>query len=99
VAEILLKINPAKILGQPLPFAIRENDKTEIDISTHGKETITAEMSVVATEWEGQKAHLVSLRDISERKQAEKSLNESNLTLQKTVFKVAQREKQLKSIS
>jgi len=56
-------------------------------------------MSVVDTEWEGQKAQLISLRDISERKWAEKSLNESNRILKKTVFDLAQREKQLKSIS
>ncbi len=98
-AEILLKINPTNILGKPLPFETRENGKTEIKITTGSETTLTAEMSVVGIEWEGQKAQLVSLRDISEQKQAEKSLNESNRILKKTVFELAQREKQLKSIS
>ncbi len=97
-AEILLKTNATTIQGKELPFQMGNNGKTEIEIPSSGGETLVAEMSVVDTEWEGQKAQLVSLRDISEQKWAEKSLSESNRNLKKTVFELAQREKQLKSI-
>ena len=44
---------------------------TEIEIKRKTGETITAELRIVELFWEGEKAYLLSLRDITERKQAE----------------------------
>jgi len=44
---------------------------TEIEIKRKTGETITAELRMVELFWEGEKAYLLSLRDITERKQAE----------------------------
>ncbi len=44
---------------------------TEIEIRRKTGETITAELRMVELFWEGEKAYLLSLRDITERKQAE----------------------------
>ena len=46
-------------------------DTTEIDVVRPGGTTVLAELRVVETEWEGESARLVSLRDITDRKHAE----------------------------
>jgi len=70
-AESLFGRNADELTGVALGFPIVDGETTEIDIIRKGGETVTAEMRVVETEWEGHAAHLASLRDITDRKRAE----------------------------
>lgn len=70
-AESLLQVQTADILGTLFPYPVVQHTPTEIEIETDGRALVIAEMRVVNTEWEGQPALLVSLRDITERKQLE----------------------------
>jgi len=64
-AKKLLSIG--KLFGRP----IVAGDVMEVEIIRGDGEIGIAEMRVVDTEWEGENANLVSLRDITERKRAE----------------------------
>jgi PAS domain S-box-containing protein len=59
------------LIGSPFGFPVVAGETTELDILRPGGEPVVAEMRVVATEWESRPALLASLRDITERKQAE----------------------------
>lgn len=75
--------NPAaeEIFGKPantlvdtfFGFPVSSGGTTEIDILRRG-EAITAEMRVVEIDWEGGLAYLASLRDVTERKQAQAAI-------------------------
>lgn len=77
-------MNPAgeKILGRKAPemigrlfgIATHPNKTTVIDIPHRTGEIITVEMQVVDIVWQSENAYLVSLRNISERKQAESEI-------------------------
>jgi len=97
-AETLLHAKSSYLKGQGFPFELSRDRKKELKIASQEGMEIIVEMSVVDTEWEGQVALLVSLRDVSERKQAEVSLNESNLQLRDTVNILTRREQELTSI-
>lgn len=75
-AEALFGRNAEELLGKQLGFPAVADETTEIDIVHKGGETGVAEMRVVETEWEGERAYLASLRDITERKRAEEALRE-----------------------
>ncbi len=63
------------LLGKQFGFPIVVGETTEIDIIGKSQRIATAEMRVVETEWEGESAYLLSLRDITERKKMEQQLN------------------------
>jgi signal transduction histidine kinase len=73
--------NPAaeQLFGRPASeltrgdfgFPVVAPDKSEIEVIRPAAPPMTAEVRVVDTEWAGEPAHLVSLRDISDRKRAE----------------------------
>ncbi|HEY9598647.1 MAG TPA: PAS domain S-box protein, partial [Cyanophyceae cyanobacterium] len=52
-------------------------DVAEIGIFRPGGELGIGEMSITETEWEGEAAYVVSLRDITQRRQAEEALRDS----------------------
>jgi signal transduction histidine kinase len=69
---------PAKdILDTMFGFPAVAGETEEIDILRRNQEQVVAEMRVVEIEWEGDKAYLASLRDITQRKQLEHSLRTS----------------------
>ena len=57
--------------GQPFGFPLASGKATEITIPGPGGENRTGEMQVVDIEWQEQPARLVTVRDITERKQAD----------------------------
>ncbi|HEY9610646.1 PAS domain S-box protein [Allocoleopsis sp.] len=59
--------------GEP----ILVGDVAELSIIRSGGEIGMGEMSVAQTEWQGEAVYIVSLRDITERRQAEDALRES----------------------
>ncbi len=76
-AESLLECKKKDLLNKPFDFPLDGGKTSEIDISHDGQEKTVAEMSVVEINWEGKPAYLASLRNITERKQAEDALAES----------------------
>ena len=58
-------------------------ETAEIEIIRSGGEVGVGEMTVAQTEWEGEEVYIVYLRDITERYQAEVSLQESQNLMQR----------------
>jgi PAS domain S-box-containing protein len=63
-----------KLLGEQFGFPIVAGETTELDIPGREGKPGMAEMRVVGTEWEGKPAFLATLRDITERRDAEHEL-------------------------
>ncbi len=70
VAEALLGRKRSGLLGEPFGLALAPGETRELKLAGDGREPTIAEVRVVDTEWEGQLAYLVSLRDVTDRKQA-----------------------------
>jgi signal transduction histidine kinase len=81
LAGIVIFANPAavelfgrgkkELSGTSFGFPLAAGKATEIDIPTQGGKPRTGEMQVVEIEWQEQPAHLVTVRDITVRKQAD----------------------------
>ncbi len=70
-AELLFGRAASELQATRFGFPVVAGGTAAIDIVRAGGETIAAELRVVETEWEGEPAHLVSLRDVTDRKRAE----------------------------
>ena len=75
-ANALLHRKPGELVGQPLGIPLFAGDVVEIDITRKNQEPGLAELRLDETEWEGKSAYLLSLGDITDRKQVEESLRE-----------------------
>ena len=73
----LLGREPGELLGEIFGSSPVRRKSIEVEIVRNGNELGIGEMHLVETEWEGKHAYLLTLRDISERKQAEETLRES----------------------
>ncbi len=65
-AEALFGRQAEELLSGPFGSPVVAGETTELDIMRSDGETATAEMRVVETMWEGKRAYLASLRDITE---------------------------------
>ena len=102
-AGVVVFANPAaeRLLGRPaqalegtrLGFPLVPGESSEIDVIA-GPAPRTAEMRVVAIDWEGQPAALASLRDVTERKRAEDELRRLSTELE---LRVRERTAQLEA--
>ena len=71
-AEQLFNRSYSDLVGTAFGFPVFAGETTEIDVVQRGgRNVVHAELRVVETEWEGETAKLVSLRDVTDRKQAE----------------------------
>jgi signal transduction histidine kinase len=59
-----------ELVGTQFGFPLVAGETTEVDLLAGGSARV-AEMRVVLSEWEGTKAYIASLRDVTERKRAE----------------------------
>jgi signal transduction histidine kinase len=73
-AEALFGRSAETLVGSVFGFPVMVGETTELDIVDGNGEIVVAEMRVVETEWEGDKAYLASLRDITKRRYAEEVL-------------------------
>lgn len=71
-AELLFDRGAHELVGTAFGFALVVGETTEIEIVQRGGGGVVhAELRVVETEWEDEQVELVSLRDITDRKEAE----------------------------
>jgi PAS domain S-box-containing protein len=74
-AEVIFNRSVSELVGEMFGLPVVSGELTDVDIIRKGGEPAAAEMRVVETKGEGEIAYIVaSLRDITERKQAEESL-------------------------
>lgn len=76
-AEAMLGRSTGELLGETFRIPVVPGQTTEIDLLQNGVATRIAEMRVVATRWQGNPAFLATLRDVTERKQAEEKAREA----------------------
>ena len=76
-AEALLERPAEAILNTPLAFPILIGKTSEVVIPRKNGDILVAEMRGVETSWEGETAIIASLRDITERKRAEETLQKA----------------------
>jgi len=91
-AESLLRRKSEELIGEMFGFPVT-SEKTELDIIHGGREATTVEMHVVEMEWKGEIVYLASLRDITERKQAQEALQKAYRELQESQAQLIQSEK------
>ena len=72
MAERLFARDGAELVGTALGFPIVAGETTELDVLSQGTPRV-AEMRVVPSMWNGARAYIASLRDITERKEAERA--------------------------
>ncbi len=92
---VILFINPAgvnmlgqteeEILGKRFGCPLTPGKGTEIELLSKNGQTIVVELRTQETEWEGRSALLISLRDITDRKQAEENLRKSEYRYKKLI--------------
>ena len=75
-AEALFDLTKEELVGQVFGYAVAKDKSTEIEL-IHHHSVLTVEMRVVEINWEGQRVYLASLRNITERKQAEDKIIET----------------------
>jgi HD-GYP domain-containing protein (c-di-GMP phosphodiesterase class II) len=73
-AENIFGIRAEQLVGQTFDHLVVPGKPIELDLISGDGSSATAEMRVMETEWEGQKAYLASLRDITERKLMQQEL-------------------------
>ena len=67
----LLGKSSAELMGEALGFPVVNGDYLEVDIPISNNKTLVAQMRVSQIQWQGANAYVVSLRDITQLKQAE----------------------------
>lgn len=72
-AESLFGKPRQALIGSPFGFPLVTDETTELDLPRNGQPARIVEMRVVESEWEGRTAYLASLRDVTERREAEES--------------------------
>ena len=93
-AQELFGRHHRQLVGTSLGFPVVTGESTEVEVVRAGG-TITAELRVVDVEWAGAPAMLVSLRDITDRKQAAE--RERQLDRERTARAEAEAASQAKS--
>jgi PAS domain S-box-containing protein len=76
-AEKLLEIRQEQAQGNLFGYPVHPGETSEIQIPRERSNPRIVEMHIVGIEWEGQKAYLASMHDITDRKRAEVALRES----------------------
>lgn len=75
-------LNQNDLESQPFQSPPLTDESTEVEITHRDGSMVVVEMRVIETDWEDQRAYVVSLRDMTERKRMETALRESRTRLQ-----------------
>ena len=76
-AEVMFGRASQEMLGKPFGYPVTVDKPAEMNILRPDAGSLVAEMRVGETEWENEPAYVVSLRDITERRQAEEQIKSS----------------------
>ncbi|MDB5328170.1 MAG: hybrid sensor histidine kinase/response regulator [Phycisphaerales bacterium] len=95
-AETFFERSEEELVAAPFGSPLVGGETTQIDVRQKGGAMVTAEMRVVEIVWEGERAFLLSLRDVTNRKQAEDETQRLNVELER---RVAERTAQLEAAS
>jgi signal transduction histidine kinase len=87
-AEKLLARPAQQLIGRPFGYPVVGGRATDIELMLPGGRERVVEMRTSTTMLEGERVHIVALRDVTERKQAERDLAET-LERQNVVLAVA----------
>jgi two-component system, cell cycle response regulator len=77
-AEAIFGLESSTLVGTYFGFPLVGDDTAELDVINRSGEARNVEMRVVETEWNGEPAHLASIRDITERNKMTEALGEAN---------------------
>ncbi|RYY39043.1 MAG: PAS domain S-box protein [Chitinophagaceae bacterium] len=88
-AERLFGRAAAALQGQPFGFPLRPHTEQEIELLRAGH-LVTAQLRANEVEWQGQKASLLSIRDITKQKRTSNELDEQRQRLEITSEENAQ---------
>ena len=77
-AESLFRRKSEEMIGEPFGYPVVTEESTEIDIIRGNKDPVVAEMRLTKTEWNGEKAYIASLRDVTEQKGMREALQKSH---------------------
>ncbi|MEO1249035.1 MAG: ATP-binding protein [Pseudomonadota bacterium] len=83
-AEKLLQQRADELVGSNLGVPVGASDEMEIDFIARDRRRLTLSARFMRTLWEGERAHIVTLRDITDRKQAEKALEQAKQTAEES---------------
>jgi response regulator RpfG family c-di-GMP phosphodiesterase len=89
-AEAIFQRKAEDVIGTSLGYPLVEGGRTELDIVRPDGDLMVVEMRVTRTRWEGEKAHLASLRDISEHNRTKEELRESLEVLENTMTRTVE---------
>ncbi len=84
-ARRLFPVGNDGLVGGPFGHPATSGETAELDIPQREERVRTVEMRTSDTEWRGERARLVILRDVTERKLAESALREARDELEKRV--------------
>ena len=70
-AETLFGRDARELVGEDFGFPLSAGEHTEIEVVRRNGTAIVAELRLVRIDWEGEPASLVSLRDITDRREAD----------------------------
>ena len=95
-AEAFFERSEAELVGAPFGFPFAAGETTQVDVRQKHGAMVTAEMRIVEIIWEGERAYLLSLRDVTARKKAEDETRRLNVELER---RVAERTVELEAAS
>lgn len=75
-AENLFLRTAEELIGEPFGFPLLEGRTVELDLLRKDGSTVVAELRAAEIPWAGATAHLVTLRDVTDRKRAEERARE-----------------------
>ena len=84
-ARSLFGLGAEQMLGQPFELPITAGEAVEVEIAGSGDTPAVVAMCVAEMDWEGEAAHIVSLRDVTARKRAEEEVAKHRYHLEELV--------------
>jgi PAS domain S-box-containing protein len=85
----LLEADADSLVGEIFPFGVQVGDRTELEIPGPDDSTRLVELNAVDLMWEGERALLVILRDVTDRRGAELALRREKERLSVTLDSIA----------
>jgi diguanylate cyclase (GGDEF)-like protein len=92
-AESMFDPNTDEVLGKYFRSPLVTGESVEIEIPAEAQGAAVVEMRVAEAEWDGEKAYLASLRDITRRKRMEEDLKRTTEELRETVVELEESKK------